>query len=103
MYTPTDLYILHGGQKFGRLTVCAFPPRTKGEYPLVEVLCDCGTKKTVRWSNVLSGNTRSCGPKCRIGRPRTNPAKESVAEFCRRQGISRQTYYNLLHAQEGPP
>lgn len=50
------------GQTFGRLTVLnetAF--RTNGGHILWECLCECGTRTRVVGSNLVSGNTQSCG------------------------------------------
>lgn len=48
------------GKKFGRLTVIEFDHRNDGhDYWLCE--CDCGNKKVVRRTSLMSGNTSSCG------------------------------------------
>jgi hypothetical protein len=47
------------GKKFGKLTIDnagSFNGRI-----ICDVTCECGTKKTVYWSNLSSGGTQSCG------------------------------------------
>ncbi len=48
------------GQKFGKLTVLSFA-EVKNKYAYWNCLCDCGNEKCVRGSNLLSGQTQSCG------------------------------------------
>ena len=48
------------GKRFGKLTVVGFDHKNNGiEYWLCD--CQCGKTTTVRKSNLLSGNTTSCG------------------------------------------
>lgn len=53
------------GDRYGRLTVIEErPPRLERcgiKTRLVVVRCTCGTVKTVRLTNLRSGNTTSCG------------------------------------------
>lgn len=51
------------GRQFGRLTVVAVGEK-QGIGRRWEVICSCGNTKTVRASNLLNGNTRSCGCLC---------------------------------------
>lgn len=48
------------GRKFGRLTVVRFLYTAKG-HAWYECRCECGTIKTVRGSNLTTGDTNSCG------------------------------------------
>jgi len=48
------------GQKFNRLVVIEFS-RTIRETSFYLCQCDCGTKKEIRYSNLLNGVTQSCG------------------------------------------
>lgn len=47
-------------RKFGRLTVIKRLPNI-GQYIQWLCLCDCGTTKIIRGSNLTSGHTKSCG------------------------------------------
>ena len=47
------------GQRFERLTVLSETPSACDAE--LRCLCDCGTIVVARKTNVLSGNTRSCG------------------------------------------
>jgi len=58
------------GKKFGRLLVEGLSHSVKYEYEngtkifyhhIYDCLCDCGKQTKVRRSNLLNGNTRSCG------------------------------------------
>lgn len=57
------------GSKFGRLKVvkdaglfpCNNGSKNGGRRRYVEVICDCGVKKTIRLSKVISGEIKSCG------------------------------------------
>lgn len=53
------------GKKFGRLTVIseAEPKKdSRGYYvPMYHCKCDCGNELDVRYTDLLSGNTQSCG------------------------------------------
>jgi len=90
------------GMRFGRLTVIAEAPmvlRNRDPVRAVSVVCECGRKLVVRLYNISSGNTLSCG----CGRDRDKwashpqpPGGETVAAYCRRVGISRNTFYNRL-------
>lgn len=52
------------GKKFGNLIAKIKSPRTLGEKTKWHCLCDCGNTTTVRESNLLSGNSTTCGRKC---------------------------------------
>lgn len=57
LYTPEVI-----GKKFGKLTVLKFLGRINKDYHNhLLCKCECGIKKTIRVSKVLSGETRSCG------------------------------------------
>jgi len=47
------------GQRFGRLTVIAM--MRMGKQPGCLCKCDCGNQKTIRWTSIRVGETRSCG------------------------------------------
>ena len=55
------------GQKFGRLTITEYlgirigGGKTKAKTPIMLCRCDCGATKEVRYFNLQSGNTVSCG------------------------------------------
>ena len=49
------------GQKFNRLTVLEFAGEAAQYQPQWKCLCDCGNIITVRYSNLKSGHTKSCG------------------------------------------
>ncbi len=50
------------GQKFGRLTVInLLSERAKNGMKIYKCLCDCGKYVNVRYGNLTSGNTKSCG------------------------------------------
>lgn len=50
------------GQKFGRLTVMnLLSERAKNGMKIYKCLCDCGNYVNVRYGNLTSGNTKSCG------------------------------------------
>ena len=74
------------GKKYGKLLIIA----KMGQKVLCR--CDCGKLKSVRFSNIASGNTRSCGCSrlCSGRRPR---GAEPVRIICERLGISRAAYY----------
>lgn len=48
------------GQKFGKLTVTRFNKSLK-KIVYWDCLCECGKETTIRKTNLLSGNTTSCG------------------------------------------
>ena len=49
------------GQRFGRLTVVEFVGTDKRGNALWKCKCDCGNETVVRYSNLKSGHTTSCG------------------------------------------
>ena len=50
------------GQKFGRLTVInLLSERAKNGMKIYKCLCNCGNYINVRYGNLTSGNTKSCG------------------------------------------
>lgn len=57
------------GKRFGRLTVIEFDKRTKNISKNGKVYysyywkckCDCGNEKSVLLSNIIKGNSKSCG------------------------------------------
>lgn len=50
------------GQKFGRLTVIELlSERAKNGMKIYKCMCDCGNYVNVRYGNLTSGNTKSCG------------------------------------------
>lgn len=48
------------GQRFGRLTALKYVGKYRYDN-LVECVCDCGNKKTVRQSSLKTGHVKSCG------------------------------------------
>ena len=47
------------GQKFGKLTIeSAYREKT---YIICNCVCDCGTRKKVRYGNLSNGHTKTCG------------------------------------------
>ena len=49
------------GNKYGRLTVNKYVGKTKSRCTLWECKCDCGNIIIAKKSNLISGNTKSCG------------------------------------------
>lgn len=49
------------GQRFGRLTALYLYGYDDNNYPVWLCQCDCGNKTVVKYSNLISGNTKSCG------------------------------------------
>lgn len=47
--------------KFNRLTIIKFSHSDERWRKWYEVVCDCGTKKIIMGSAMISGNTKSCG------------------------------------------
>jgi hypothetical protein len=75
------------GDVFGRLTVLAVHPASKEMQGRARaaVRCECGTVKTVGLSNLLSGDTRSCG--CLYRESRAEGGKANATHgHCRRHG-----------------
>lgn len=52
---------LQAGEKFNRLQVLRFSHSDKRWRKWYNVVCDCGNKKVVMGSAMVSGNTKSCG------------------------------------------
>jgi len=76
------------GKKFGRLLVLKFLGRRKNDYHnYLLCKCECGTKKAIRVSNVLSNYTRSCG--CLI----KEFASKNLSEINTRHGMCGTTEY----------
>lgn len=73
------------GRKFGRWTVVAFAGR-RGNIPtgqsLWECECECGQKKTVLYSSLMSGRSNSCGCIRKEGlRARATHGKSKSSEY----------------------
>jgi hypothetical protein len=49
------------GQRFGQLTVLGRAPNDKDGSVRWHCICECGTKREIRGSDLIYGNTRSCG------------------------------------------
>lgn len=49
------------GRRFGSLTVIGFDKVDKNSKARWFCECDCGTVKSIFQTNLLSGNTKSCG------------------------------------------
>lgn len=49
------------GEKFGKLTVIHTSGKRHGTNVLWTCLCDCGTPKNIRGTDLKSGHTKSCG------------------------------------------
>jgi hypothetical protein len=52
------------GTKYGALTIVAFGGRDRHRQLTATVQCDCGTEKEVIVSNLLTGQSKSCGCYC---------------------------------------
>lgn len=63
MIVAMDAYV---GSRFGKLVVIEDVPQTRGRRR-VRCRCDCGNEITPLLSNVLDGNTKSCGCEKRRG------------------------------------
>lgn len=75
MAKPIDIT----GKKFGRLTAIERDESSKGGQTKWKCLCDCGNERIIYYSNLVKGNTRSCG--CLFREQIKNPRKElSIAE-----------------------
>lgn len=61
----------HIGRRYGHLIVTGVPKQKQSRRIIVEVLCDCGAKKTIELSRVTSGHTQTCG--CMMGRDYSKP------------------------------
>jgi len=48
------------GDRYGRWLVLSEPYAIEGKNKRVDVVCDCGTRKSVRVSSLLSGDSTSC-------------------------------------------
>jgi len=68
------------GKRFGILTVEGDSADAVRPRQLL-CRCDCGTLKTIRYSNVQSGNTTSCGCKQYADRKTGRRTKRSYAEY----------------------
>lgn len=53
--------LFHVGEKFGQLTVIKSAGVNSNYCKKVECLCDCGTRKVIKLSSVMSGDIKSCG------------------------------------------
>ena len=49
------------GQKFGKLTVLSYSHSDKNHFAYYLCKCECGNTKIVRASNLISGDTKTCG------------------------------------------
>lgn len=70
------------GEKFGKLTVESFAgfhrtPRS-ASVPMMNCLCDCGTRKVISLWDLRSGKTRSCGFNHPHYQDRTFPAFKNL-------------------------
>ena len=61
------------GQRHHHLVVMAAAGRDATGKLLVRVRCDCGTWRVMRWGNVRTGNSKSCG--CIVRLPSKIPAR----------------------------
>lgn len=59
------------GERFHDLVVMAAAGRDDAGKLLVRVRCDCGTWRVMRWGNVRTGNSKTCG--CRSAKMRSKP------------------------------
>jgi hypothetical protein len=88
------------GRIFGRLTVIEYKGRSKSKKTLWLCHCECGKEKTVVGSNLVSGNTTSCG----CIRTEANKTRdysdqiESRRENATTHGMSRTRTYNAWRA-----
>lgn len=65
------------GQRFGRLVAMKYIGRENGR-TLWQCKCDCGNESITGYSNLLSGNTRSCG--CMEEENRLSNMKKAIVE-----------------------
>lgn len=77
------------GKRYGRLMVLALGERDGTTY-FDSVLCECGTKKTVRRADLQSGRISSCGCARRENATR-------VGSATRTHGRSKEPLYHLWH------
>lgn len=49
------------GKRYGRLTITKENKKIGGKDTIYECICDCGNIHLVRYKNLMSGQTRSCG------------------------------------------
>lgn len=69
------------GQRFGKLTALAASYRRQGR-TFVRCKCDCGTTRDYMESNVLRGNTASCGCTTKEAPPaRTHGFSKKIPEY----------------------
>lgn len=54
-------FIDRTGQRYGKLTVVRINHDNQGRRTRWDCVCDCGNEKTVKSTNLISGNTKSCG------------------------------------------
>ena len=79
------------GQRFGRLWVIAMA--RMGDHAACICLCDCGREKTIRWSSLKIGFTRSCGCLASEG-----VAKRNFRHGDCTKGVSREwTVWHMIH------
>lgn len=62
------------GERHHRLVVLAAAGRDDARKVLVLVRCDCGRSVVMRWGNVRSGNSKSCG--CYVRARKRSPMPE---------------------------
>lgn len=49
------------GEKYGRLTIISFAHKSAPQAKKIICLCDCGNEFATRATNLITGNTSSCG------------------------------------------
>jgi hypothetical protein len=82
------------GNKYGRLTVLHFSHMNKHGASVWECLCDCGNIVKVEGSDMVRGNTRSCG--CL-----QKETAKMVAESCTKHGMCKTRLHRIwLHMKE---
>jgi hypothetical protein len=78
------------GTQFARLTYVGRASGMLGEF-----LCDCGTRKLIRFGNVQSGDIKSCGCLRKQETPVRRAAPKAVAgRACRRCGLKTYNYFH---------
>ena len=79
------------GQRFGRLTVLEFVPRTGTKQSYWKGKCDCGCLTIVNGNSLVAGNTKSCG--CL----KIEKAKMIQDRFLKKHGLRNTRLYNIWY------
>lgn len=80
------------GKKFGRLEVVSFVEK-RGKHKYWKCRCECGNFKVVSASNLVTGNTRSCGCMRKENWIKIQSEKRGAKNPNYRHGLSRSRLY----------